>query len=84
MKISVLAAAPFRFAAALWRSSVYLAKGRPVIAPESVRRERMANCIGCPHNEHGLCLKCGCLIDAKVMLSSEECPDTPPRWERLR
>lgn len=83
MKLLILAAAPFRFAAALWRSSLYLAKGRPVIAPESVRRERQANCSVCPNNEHGLCLICGCLTDAKTMLSGEDCPDKPPRWERL-
>lgn len=76
-------AAPFRFGGAIWRASAFLLAGRPVIAPEFVRRDRMAYCRGCEHNENGVCAVCTCLIDAKVFLSSEQCPDTPPRWKSL-
>ncbi len=78
-----MAAAPFRLLAAIGRALLFLIKGRPVIAPLSIQRERMLHCAGCEMNENGLCTICCCLIDAKAMISSEECPDNPPRWKRV-
>lgn len=72
-----------RFFDAMWRAFRYWVRGRPVVAPRFERVNRMAHCRGCPHNDSGICAKCDCLIDAKVMLSSEECPDHPPRWLAL-
>lgn len=81
--LKTLAGAPVRFTVAAFRAMIFLAHGRPVITPHYIRQERMAFCTGCEHNEHGMCTKCACLIDAKTYISSEECPDTPPRWHRL-
>lgn len=83
VKTVTLLAAPLRFASAAWRALVFLAHGRPILTPNSIREQRMAECVLCPNNEHGLCNKCACLIDAKTYISSEECPDTPPRWTQL-
>jgi len=74
---------PFRFAAAMWRALVWACGGRPIITPEKIRLEREGECQVCPHRELDQCMLCSCLLDAKLMLSSEQCPDSPPRWYRL-
>ncbi len=67
----------------MWRSFVFFCQGRPVLAPPKERAAREAQCQICPHRELDTCLLCLCMIDAKVCLSAEECPDDPPRWPRL-
>jgi len=75
--------APFRFARAMYHALLYLLSGRPVIAPELIRKHREAICKPCRFNDHYFCRRCSCLIAAKVCLASEQCPDTPPRWKSL-
>ncbi len=75
--------APLRFAAAIWRSFRYWLEDKPVIAPAYERQRRKAICDYCRHNDNGTCDICACIIEAKVYLSSEKCPDSPPRWEAL-
>ena len=74
---------PLRFAAAVARSLHRFFAGLSVVAPEEVREQRASICRFCPHNEDGQCMRCLCIIDMKVMLSGEQCPDDPPRWLRL-
>lgn len=74
---------PFTLAKALWRSFTYLLAGRPVIAPKAVIEVREAKCNACVKNLGGWCQICSCLVEAKVLLSAEQCPDDPPRWMRL-
>lgn len=74
---------PFRLAAALWRAFLWFCRGRPIITPEKIRLEREEKCRLCEHREADQCGLCTCLIFSKVMLSSEQCPDDPPRWFRL-
>ena len=75
---------PFRLVAALWRAFIWLCYGRKVVAPRWVADNRELTCGECPHNENGQCNLCdGCFIAAKVLLSSEQCPDVEPRWKRL-
>lgn len=76
-------AAPFRLAAAIWRSFRYWLAGRPVIAPTYERQRRKAICDYCHHNQGDICDVCACIIDAKIYLSAEQCPDSPARWLRL-
>lgn len=76
--------APFRFVAALWRSAKYLLAGRPVVAPRYEHEKRQAICAYCRHNNNGTCELCACFISAKILLSSESCPDTPQRWLALK
>ena len=61
-------------------------------APAAVIAERRQACSQCPHATkhpvrgltiHSLCNRCGCVINAKVRLASEECPDLPPRWRKV-
>lgn len=75
--------APFRFAVAMRRALVFRLMGRPVITPKVIQEYREAVCDRCAHNARGTCDLCACLIAVKVMLSSEECPDKPPRWNSL-
>lgn len=55
----------------------YVIAGRPVIAPEQVISDRERICGSCEENDKGVfpqCNACTCIIEAKVMLSSESCP----------
>lgn len=76
---------PVIFAKAVARTVKYVLQGRPVITPREIRDERMARCEVCPHRDplNGQCLLCTCFVDVKTYLSAEECPDVPPRWNRL-
>lgn len=72
------------FFRAVWHAGVYLWHGWPVLAPKSVVAYREAKCRVCRYKEWGQCRKCaGCFIGAKVLVASEQCPDSPPRWRRL-
>ncbi len=48
---------------------------------------RLSKCEPCEHNQPGVlgryCHLCGCYIDLKVKVASEQCPDTPPRWKAV-
>ena len=73
----------FRFFRAMYHALLYLLSGRPVIAPEMIRKHRQTICKYCKYNDHNFCRKCSCVIPAKICLASEQCPDTPPRWKSL-
>jgi hypothetical protein len=83
MKASVILRAPFTFARAVWHAGVFLAEGRPVLTPQSIRKHRLSICETCCHNENSFCGLCACYTEAKTFVSSESCPDTPPRWAAL-
>lgn len=53
---------------------------RPEIAPDFVRRERIARCAACTYYEHGQCQVCTCLVSVKTLLATERCPAKSPRW----
>lgn len=72
------------FARAMWHAALYVWHRQPIIAPKPVVTFREARCTPCKFNDYGQCRKCnGCFIAAKVLLSSEQCPDVPPRWNRV-
>lgn len=75
--------APVRFVWAVLRSAWYGILGRPVITPKPDRERRVALCSYCQHNKNGLCALCICDIEAKVLLSDQQCPDNPPRWLKI-
>lgn len=74
---------PFTFARALWHAFLFWVNGKPVIAPAAVIAHRESKCRPCRFNDHGQCRRCACIISVKVSLSSERCPDAPPRWGSL-
>jgi len=64
-----------------WKNS--LGEARPwhllslekYVSDESVAKNRLKVCEGCKfYTITNQCLKCGCLMSAKVMLSNAECP----------
>ncbi len=79
--------APFRLSRALFRASLWFLSGRPVIAPKWAIKRREDTCRACKYNDHGpetdlgQCRACECVIHAKVLLSSESCPDG--RWQSV-
>lgn len=51
--------------------------------------ERMDACNTCPNlildeNNDGRCSLCGCWVEAKGAWQSQNCPDTPSRWPRVK
>lgn len=56
--------------------------GYKSLVPERVSDARFWECVECPHANDGECLKCGCLVQAKVMLASEKCPIG--RWSSIK
>lgn len=51
-----------------------------ILADKETRKERARICSGCPFNKNGLsCLKCGCLLPAKISLKRSKCP--LDKWE---
>lgn len=63
----------FTFVKAMWRFWK-----RPEVAPQAVQDVRAARCRLCPYEEQGQCQKCTCVVDFKVILATEFCPDK--RW----
>lgn len=67
----------------MYHSALYLLAGKPVIAPEGVQYARRTTCQNCPHYRAMQCGLCDCLVNLKVMLSAEACPDNPARWSAV-
>lgn len=74
---------PVRLAKSIFRTVRYVLQGRPAIVPPDIRAERYELCQACPSNSGGQCRICTCFVSVKVILSSETCPDNPPRWKKL-
>lgn len=43
-------------------------------ATPDVEMARRRVCDGCPLNDWGMCVECGCYLHAKVKIASEKCP----------
>lgn len=51
--------------------------------PEEVYRRRLAACEACNRLADGMCLDCGCYVEARAAKARMKCPGTPSRWERI-
>lgn len=74
-----------RYAASLAR---WLAAGRPVRDEAEVRRILADCCEPCAKFRDGVCLACGCRVNAsrrgwqnKIAMATEACPLRPPKWD---
>lgn len=57
-------------------------RGFDLLASGPVQRARWRKCQRCPHCDSGFqCRKCSCLVQAKISLALEKCPDH--RWDRV-
>lgn len=72
---------PFRFARSMYHAALYALRGKPVIAPRAVQEFRRSKCRQCIHKHGFQCGLCLCALDAKIMVSSDSCPDG--RWPAL-
>jgi hypothetical protein len=54
--------------------------GYEILASPDVQHFRNRYCQRCPHFRDGECTVCGCLVMAKIMLNTEECPKK--YWQR--
>ena|SRR5579859_733381 len=59
-------------------------RGKSIVVPPEVLKEREAICAGCEENLSGRCRKCGCGVRSQLIrkthLATERCPLNPPRW----
>ena len=63
------------FVAAFVRSCWWQFCGYQIVASGWVMSDRESTCNVCPHREHDVCGRCGCLIMSKISLCSEKCPE---------
>lgn len=61
-------------AARLARAAVRFVGSGLAVAPAEEQARRRAICAACPHFVGNRCAKCGCNLNAKVMMSTEHCP----------
>jgi hypothetical protein len=55
--------------------------GYEVLAPDWAVRYRWRKCKACPAFDGAQCVRCQCLVEAKVMLAVEACP--LKKWEAI-
>jgi len=65
-------------------SAEYIAAGMPSVSEEDYKK-RLEACHECPHlTETKQCGLCGCYVETKASWRTTTCPDTPPRWEKIK
>lgn len=77
-----LARQALNLASATARTAAHaITTGEVLVSPEETER-RLSICRVCEHwdTDMSRCRLCGCYTRVKAQLSSEHCPDTPPRW----
>jgi hypothetical protein len=78
---------PFRFLWAMLRTGYAKGRGYRILTNPGEETSRWTHCLTCPYRIPGpeligdQCAKCGCLLDAKVLLTMEECP--VKKWKRI-
>lgn len=78
---------PFRFVVAMLVVGYARLRGYRALVNPAEEINRWHECRRCPHRIPGpellgdQCGRCGCLLDAKLLLTTERCPDN--RWKRI-
>jgi hypothetical protein len=52
--------------------------------PDEVYRQRLTACEGCARLADGMCLDCGCYVEARAAKAGLKCPAVPARWGRYQ
>ena len=52
--------------------------------PEEVYRRRLTACEACDRLADGMCLDCGCYVEARAAKAGLRCPGVPAKWERWK
>jgi hypothetical protein len=72
---------PFTFLAAIAVAAWARVRGYEVLATTEAQSEREAVCDVCEFFDGEQCLVCGCLVQAKTALNTEQCPKK--KWSRI-
>ena len=51
---------------------------------DEVYRQRLAACQSCDRLADGMCLDCGCYVEARAAKAGLKCPGIPCRWMHAR
>ena len=51
-------------------------------APPEEYRRRLTLCESCSRLADGMCLECGCYVEARCAKAGLKCPAVPAKWER--
>lgn len=82
MLFKFMAPSPFRFIYAMARLAWARLRGYETLATTEEAEARLENCYDCPFfSEKGQCLHCGCFVEAKALLLTEQCPIK--KWLRV-
>lgn len=73
---------PIRFVAAMSLALWYWMRQYQLLVTPKEYEVRDQKCDICPFNVNGQCVKCSCLLAAKISLASEQCPIK--RWKRVK
>ena len=49
-------------------------------ADEEVYEQRLQQCKKCDSLNQGICIKCGCFVEARALRKKGDCPHEEPRW----
>lgn len=76
----------FRFLQFLFRSLFASLRGFDLIIDIDEADKRKTKCEPCLSNNDGVCEMCDCVIEAKVLVSFEQCPKKlwGPIWKRKK
>lgn len=65
---------------AIGRASKALVKTGLPLVTEATHEARMKECHTCPMRVDNKCSLCGCIVDTKTWVATEQCPHSPPKW----
>ena len=51
-----------------------------VRCPEEAYRKRLTVCCDCEQLMQGMCLLCGCYVEARAAKKNQNCPAIPQKW----
>ena len=60
----------------------HVVAGSPQV-DDAVYAARLATCAACPLLKDGVCLQCGCPMEAKARWADVRCPLDPPKWDAV-
>lgn len=74
----------FSYAGSRVRIVYWKLRGWRLFTVDEENDDRWSKCFSCPNAnlDEGICMACGCPLEAKLLLTSERCPDR--KWQRIK
>lgn len=60
-----------------------MAQQRLPLVDEGTHEARLNQCYVCDKRINDQCSLCGCFVDKKTWVTTEKCPDNPPKWSSV-